>query len=207
MIDHLVFAGPNLADAVDYIAETLGEQPMPGGRHIGFGTANYLLGLGERCYLEVIGPDPDDLAFEGERPFGINALSEPKLVAWASERTGLTEFVARMRALGVELGEALPMSRETTDGQMLHWTLTLPQVNESGDPQLKPFFIDWGATAHPAVALGGGLAIEELRLSHAEHEAMQKVLENLELPVLVTEGETPALEAVIATANGPRTLS
>lgn len=207
MIDHLVFAGPNLQEAVEHVAELLGERPVAGGRHTGFGTANYLLGLGDRCYLEVIGPDPDDPDFDGQRPFGINGLSAPRLVAWASERADLPAFVAGARDQGVELGEALPMSRETTDGHMLRWMLTLPQVAPTGEPQLQPFFIDWGETTHPSVNLQGQLSLEEFHLAHPEPAAVQRTLGVLDIDLAVAEREELTLEALIETAEGIRVLS
>ncbi|MEM1402485.1 MAG: VOC family protein [Pseudomonadota bacterium] len=207
MIDHLVFAGPSLDDAVEAITAALGERPLPGGRHPGFGTANALLRLGRRCYLEVIGPDPEHPGFEGERPFGINELAEPRIVAWASERGDLPALVDSARAQGVEIGDALPMSRETTDGQVLRWTLTLPQISTPGQPELRPFFIDWGATTHPAEGLPGSLSLEGLRVTHPEPGVIQRDLDLLGITMTVTSGLSSVLGAVIKTPGGRCTLS
>ena len=82
MIDHLVFASDDLPKASALVAELLGVAPTPGGSHVGNGTRNELLSLGGATYLEVIGPDAAQPAPDGPRPFGIDELTEPALVAW-----------------------------------------------------------------------------------------------------------------------------
>jgi hypothetical protein len=44
MIDHLVYATPDIEATVDELAERLGVRATPGGRHRGLGTWNALLG-------------------------------------------------------------------------------------------------------------------------------------------------------------------
>ncbi|HKC19086.1 MAG TPA: VOC family protein, partial [Candidatus Dormibacteraeota bacterium] len=51
-LDHLVLATPDIQSTVDWVAETLGIRPIPGGQHLGVGTRNFLLGLGSGQYLE-----------------------------------------------------------------------------------------------------------------------------------------------------------
>ncbi len=46
MIDHLVYASDDLPGASATVTDLLGTAPTPGGRHVGHGTYNALLGLG-----------------------------------------------------------------------------------------------------------------------------------------------------------------
>ena len=97
-IDHLVFAGPDLDDAAASVTTILGVPPVPGGRHAGFGTHNRLLGLGGGAYLEVIGSDPAQGEPPEPRPFGIDGMAGPRLVAWAVRSTSIVADVARAGA-------------------------------------------------------------------------------------------------------------
>ena len=114
-IDHLVLAGPDLEQAAARVAAKLGVAPAPGGRHIGFGTHNRLVDLDHGAYLEVIGPDPDQPAPPGPRPFGIDDLTEPRLVAWAVRTASIVEELARMSAEGLDLGPVAAMQRARPD--------------------------------------------------------------------------------------------
>ena len=58
-LDHLVLAVPSLADGVAGFQRRTGVRPVKGGSHTSLGTANYLVGLSDAAYLEIIGPDPD----------------------------------------------------------------------------------------------------------------------------------------------------
>ena len=69
-IDHLVYATPDLPATVAQVARLTGVAPTEGGRHPGWGTRNYLLSLGERVYLEIVGPDEE----QPPPPGGVRSL-------------------------------------------------------------------------------------------------------------------------------------
>jgi hypothetical protein len=160
MIDHLVFATPDLAATVAELSEyaTL----TPGGQHVGMGTRNVLLGLtnktatagttGALTYLEVVGPDLDQPAPNRPRPFGIDNLSHARLVAWAVAVTDISVASAAAMELGWDVGDAQPMSRARPDGALLSWQLTMPNIGPDG-LAVRPFLIDWGTTEHPGASL------------------------------------------------------
>lgn len=105
-LDHLVYAGPDLADAVIRVTELIGVAPVPGGSHVGLGTANYLVALGGRAYLEIVGPDPAQPDPERPRPLGIDTLDAPKLVAWSVRTPEIDQVIATARARGFDPGDA-----------------------------------------------------------------------------------------------------
>jgi len=143
-LDHLVYATPDLEESVRLLAKLTGVRPVEGGSHADLGTRNYLLGLGELRYLEIIGPDPEQPEPERPRPFGIDELTEPRLAAWAVRAADIEARVARSRTLGYDPGPIEPLSRRTPEGEVLRWRLTYPF-----EP-VVPFLIDWGRTPHPA---------------------------------------------------------
>jgi catechol 2,3-dioxygenase-like lactoylglutathione lyase family enzyme len=142
-LDHLVYATPDLEESVRLVTKLTGVRPVEGGPHPDLGTRNYLLGLGELRYLEIIGPDPDQPEPAAPRPFGIDGLTEPRLAAWAVRAADIEARVARSRAQGYDPGPIEPLSRRTPGGDLLRWRLTFPY-----EP-VVPFLIDWGRTPHP----------------------------------------------------------
>ena len=210
-IDHLVYATPDLPEAVAEIERRFGVAPTPGGAHVGLGTFNVLLGLGGRTYLEIVGPDPAQPEPDGPRPFGVDSLTEPALVAWcAAPRRPLAEVVTAAREAGYDPGEVHHMSRRRPDGVVLEWQLALSN-RSIADGGVLPFFIDWGRTEHPTEHLPIGGSLATLRLTHPQPRSIDIVLSAVsdegmvgddEPAIALDYGETPGLCAEIITANG-----
>ncbi|WP_328549924.1 MULTISPECIES: VOC family protein [unclassified Streptomyces] len=149
-LDHLVLATPELAATVADFARRTGVTPVPGGAHVGFGTRNHLVALGGAGYLEIIGPDPEQSAPDGPRPFDVDRLVAARTVTWAISPPDLDLAVAAARARGYDPGPVRPMSRRRPDGTLLEWRLT---DGDTAHPSgLVPFLIDWGSSAHPTAA-------------------------------------------------------
>lgn len=199
-VDHLVYAGSELKAAVEHIEKLLGIRATPGGQHPGRGTRNALIALGPSSYLEIIGPDPEQPEPSAPRPFGIDTLSAPKLVAWAAKGRELSQFVTTAAAKGITLGAVSPGSRRRTDGVLLTWQYTDPRTIVAGG--IVPFFIDWGATPHPSASAAQGASLAGLRAEHPDSDRVAKWLEALGLQLPVTKGPQPALIATIASPRG-----
>lgn len=204
MLDHLVFAGPDLAAAVELVRDLLGVEPARGGSHVGLGTANYLVGLGDGAYLEVIGPDPDQPEPDGPRPFGIDGLDDTRVVTWAARVTDVDAVAARAIAGGHDPGPAREMSRATPEGLLLEWRLTAPPPRFGG---VVPFLIDWGATPHPTERPLPGTRLVSLSATHPQPSTVGAALTALDLELEVRPGNRAALVAVLEGARGPVVLS
>jgi hypothetical protein len=198
VLDHLVYAGPDLADAVARVTALTGVTPAPGGRHVGLGTANHLADLGAGMYLEVIGPDPAQPDPEAPRPFGIDELTEPALVAWAVRTTDIDATVAAARAHGFDPGDPMEMSRETGDGETLRWRLTPPSVPGA----LAPFLIDWGSTPHPTTRDLPSLPLLMVTGTHPDPDSVLTVMDALGLELLVRRAAKAGLTAALRTPEG-----
>jgi hypothetical protein len=204
VIDHLVYATPDLDATVADLARH-GLVTSPGGAHDGLGTRNALADLGGGVYLEVIGPDPDQPAPAEPRPFGIDGLSAPRLVAWAVRVTDLDAAVATARAHGHDLGNARDMARLRGDGVRLAWRLTPPPATV---PAVVPFLIAWGDTAHPSRTAARGARLESFTATHPDPAAVRERLAALDVTELTVETDpAPALRALIATRSGPVELA
>lgn len=198
-VDHLVFATPDVPGSVEHLAALLGARPVPGGRHVGMGTYNHLLSLGDGPYLEVIGPDPDQPDPSGGRPFGLDALRSGRLVGFAVKCGDLPAAVANARAAGYDPGDEHEMSRATPDGGLLQWKLTLGGSFDG----LVPFLIDWMGSPHPSATTPGGATLVGLRGEHPEPVAVQRALDALSVELDVARADAPALIATLDTPKGP----
>jgi len=188
-LDHLVYATPDVEESVRHIAGLTGVWPVEGGRHIGAGTRNFLLGLGGLRYLEIVGPDREQP--EPARPLfrGIGDRTAPRLVTWAARADDIDAQVARARRRGYDPGPVEPMSRRTPAGETVSWRLT-----RRADP-VVPFLIDWGTTPHPARDLPVAM-LTSFAGSHPDPAKVQTALAALGVELPVTQGE-PGLVAII----------
>jgi len=199
-LDHLVYATPDLEGTVDALEASLGVRAVEGGRHTGEGTRNALLGLGPASYLEILGPDPGQPA--GGRPLwmGLEGLTEPRLTRWAARTRDLESIGERARAAGTRLGPVGGGRRRRADGSLVRWRFTDPHVTTADG--LVPFFIDWGASAHPAGSAPAGVSLRALRAEHPDPAGVASLLRALGIDLMVTRGDRPALIAVLAGPKG-----
>lgn len=195
-IDHLVYGTQDLEAAVEDVASLLGIRPVPGGQHVGLGTRNYLVGLGGSTYLEIIGPDPDQLDPISPRPFGIDHLEEDRLVAWAVVAADIEVALHDLRHRGVDLGKPKSMDRKLPGGGTLRWRLTSPV------PGVVPFVIEWRDGQHPTESLTSELVLHGLRLESPDADEIRSTLEAFEVDVDVRGGFEDRLAATIDTPSG-----
>lgn len=197
MIDHIIFADPDLARGIATFSSRYGIVPSEGGRHLGFGTRNALVGLGEGAYLEIMSVDPEQDVPAGERFFALEATSVPRFAAWCARADRpLTETVAIARDFGIDLGEIIAMSRRRPDGSVLSWTLTSPFAPRES---VLPFYIDWGGAPNPGLSLSPQLALHSLTVAHPDSERMRRILDALgEHEVRVERGPEPTIRVSLA---------
>lgn len=205
MIDHIVLAVPNLADGVAAFQRLTGVCPVVGGSHTGLGTANYLVGLGDGAYLEIIGPDPDQPNPGRPRPFGIDDLTASRVAAWCVRPTDLDRSIKTARARGYDPGSPRVMSRSAPNGALLSWRLTsLPPDPADG---LVPFLIDWGLTAHPTTALLPTLSLRSFEAEHPDPARIRRRLAALGIDLPVRPGSQPRLLVTLRGSNSLIMLS
>jgi catechol 2,3-dioxygenase-like lactoylglutathione lyase family enzyme len=195
MLDHLIYAVPDLDQAVSWIEESLGARVEPGGQHPGRGTHNAVLSIGQGAYLEIIAPDPTQMDVK-DRWFSVEDLMRPHMAGWAAKADDLPAVVASAKAAGVPIGEVGRGSRMRPDGVLLEWEFTLPDVMVAGG--LVPFFIKWGP--RPPISGDSGVELVDFRAEHPSPDEVLRMLVALGLSLPVSLGERPAL---IARLRGP----
>lgn len=194
-LDHILYAAPDLDRTMHELARIGGEQPAPGGRHVGMGTRNALLGLGLDTYLELIAPDPEQDG--GAFASSIAGLRAPELHAWCVRSDDPDRLATAIEASGMAVTRRA-MSRSTPDGGKLSWELLFAQDVPWGGA--APFFIAWGETEHPAGRLEGRLRLRQLEVLHPDAAALDAWLGGLGL----TTGPGRSVRTVAAPAQGLR---
>ena len=199
-IDHFMYAVPTLEAGIRWAATRFDAEPAYGGVHVGMGTRNALLSLGD-CYLEIIAPDPAQ-PLTGNLGERFAQLSDGGLVTWAAQGV-LAEIAQTLAAHGVETTGPARTERRTATGDLLVWELLFPKGSSFG-PRM-PFFIDWLACPHPSATspLGGRFA--GLTITTPDAGALKRVLTSLDVDVEVNAGAA-GLRVQIDTGKGPETL-
>jgi len=198
LIDHLVYAVPDLAAAVAEAEERFGVRAQAGGKHIGLGTHNALLALGTQTYLEIIAPDPGQPEPAMRRPFGVDDLRRSGLASWALACDDIDAAVARARRHGYDPGEVADGQRTGPAGTVLRWRLTLNAMGGG----LIPFLISWGDTEHPARSAPRGLTLEAIYIEHPDPAALALPLTALGADVEIRPAGSAALIAHLSGPNG-----
>jgi len=203
-IDHLVYATSDLARGIEEIEQLTGVTPTLGGQHIGRGTRNALIDLGNDVYLEIVAPDPDQPPPSSERWFGVDQVTGSRIATWVVKGRDLSTFRERAVRNGVPLGEVRAGGRQRPDGVKLSWQVTEP-VPLIADGVI-PFFIDWGASPHPSRSAAHGATLVDLHLEHPDVSGVERMLRTLDVDVPVIAATSPAIVAVIEGRHGRREL-
>jgi hypothetical protein len=199
ILDHLVYAAPDLDAAIEQVAQLLGVRAAIGGQHPGWGTKNALLALGPKSYLEIMGPDPDQPEPKQPRPFGMDTMSKPRLVSWVARTDNIASVIDSAKQQSLDLGELLSKSRRKPDGSELKWTMT--DLTKSRLDGMIPYFINWGDSAHPAESSPKGCRLVKLDLTHPDFQRVNEVLKYLGLDIQARRGAV-GLKATIESPWG-----
>jgi hypothetical protein len=199
-LDHILLGSPDLKAGIAFVEQRTGVRAAFGGVHPGRGTQNALVSLGERCYLEIIAPDPAQPGVKNPLGSNLHSLAEPRLVGWAAHPGGVSAFAEKLRAAGIKFEGPTPGSRKRPDGHLLQWqTLTLADT-ASG---LLPFFIEWSQdSVHPSLDTPKGCGLLSFAAETPDPEKLAITLKTLNLDLPVKKAEKPRLHAVISGPKG-----
>ncbi|MCW7538024.1 VOC family protein [Aquabacterium sp. A7-Y] len=207
-LDHITVAALTLAEGLAHVESRLGIAIPKGGRHLGMGTHNHLLRLGEGLFLEVIAPDPEAGPLPRKRWF---CLDDPAMRRSLAQSPRLVTWVVRTASIDRALA-CLPGSRgpavEVTRDQM-SWRITVPEDGGMPFDGAYPTLIQWPEGPHPADRMAElGCSLTRFTVLHPE---AGRIAEELaphlhEERVVFQESPAPRCIANIQTPHGARLL-
>jgi hypothetical protein len=197
-IDHIIWACPDLESGVTAFEEMSGVRAVAGGKHPKLGTHNALMHLGNRCYLEIVAPDPDHDGGPWSR--SLRELTEPVLLHWVVARPKLSNYTNGLSGLVGGGNKVSSISRQHPTLGLLNWQILLLPNHQYGC--LVPFLIDWGDSTHPTELLEHKCTLRNVRISTPDMPNMMKIASWLGIDAEFAEASEPKLEFRIDTANG-----
>ncbi|HFA48835.1 MAG TPA: VOC family protein [Bacteroidetes bacterium] len=199
-VDHIVYAVPNLEEAISDIEKKLGVAPEPGGRHKSLGTHNALVNLGNGCYLELIAADPDNTTFSGEHWMGIDLITQPTITRWAVKTNDLDRDIHYLREVDPRLGNIKGGTRKKPDGTKFIWKASMPLP--APKVEILPFIIDWKGREHPTKSLPDACKLIELRATHPTPYFMETAIHAMNVDIKLGVADEASITAVIESPNG-----
>jgi hypothetical protein len=200
-LDHVLLAVADLDAAASRILADHGLASVDGGEHVGLGTANRIVPLGE-TYIELIAVV--DHAAAQRNPFGSYIGSfvadGDRLMAWAVATDEIDWDAKRIGASPV------PATRVTPDGTELRWRMA--GIEGALADRSLPFFIEWecGPEDHPGKQLAAHTCtphgIADLEVAGSATKIRNR-LGGATLPITVAKGDRAGPRSVtIATSDG-----
>ena len=204
MIDHIVYGVHDLDAEVGSLASTFGVSPSFGGQHVGLGTANHLLDVGDGAYLEIIGPDPTQPPPEQARPFNLDLMMTGGVITWCARVDDLDTAIVHAGEAGFAYTEPQAMQRRSPGG-LLSWRLSFPDFENPGG--VVPFLIQWDDDVpHPSASAAKGLHLTSMHGTHPAPGRAEGVLAALGLDLEVRRAPQAGLVVRLATTGGEAPL-
>ncbi len=205
-IDHVLLAVPDLDGAGAMLLDEHGLGSVEGGRHTGWGTANRVVPLGDRQYLELVGVVDETEATASAFGSAVRALVEQGggLLGWCVE---VDDADGHAERLGLSVIEG---SRRRPDGVTLSWRTA--GVEAAMAEQWRPFFLEWRIPedAHPG-RVNASHRVEPAGIAWIEVacdlQALREWLDDPTFDVKLGEGPPGLLSMGIATGAGEVVVS
>jgi hypothetical protein len=203
MLDHIILGCSDLDGGIAFVEEYTGVRAVMGGVHPGRGTANALLSLGERHYLEIMGPDPKATVVQPSAVHQVEVLkglTTPRLITWAAHPPDIDGLAKKLSDSGIAIMGPTPGSRARPDGRTLSWkSLSLADDHHG----LLPFFIEWSASSvHPSSDSPKGCHVESFVVADQDPAKLSQIFRQIGVDVPVERGEKPELRVRIAGPKG-----
>jgi hypothetical protein len=179
-LDHIIWACADLEHGSRRFEALTGVQPRFGGVHASGLTHNALVGLGNRCYLEILAPVGPAGPGDDHWCRLARAAREPQLLTYCLRSARpLPELASSFDALGWKNTGVASNGRTTPEGVRLRWQWLAATAERFG--LAFPFFIDWLDSPHPAESLGAaqaesGILLQRFAVGHPQAAELHRTL-------------------------------
>jgi len=203
-LDHIILGCNELDHGIAFVEEQVGVRAVLGGTHPDRGTANALISLGDRHYLEIMAADPkarDVKPWAAQQLSALKGLTTPRLITWAVHHADIDGLAIKFREAGITILGPWPGSRTKPDGTVVSWkSLSLADDHHG----LLPFFIEWSANSvHPSSEAPAGCRIERFDAADQNPNQLSKMFRRIDVSdVSIKSGERPELRLEIVGPKG-----
>ena len=196
-LDHVILAVSGRPPDVPRLPPASGLHATVGGRHPGWGTANWIVPLGD-AYLELVAVVDQREARASAFGRWVLGAVEGSAIGWAARPDDLDATAAR---LGLSIGEG---SRTRPSGERVEWRMA--GVEEAGERPWLPFFIEWGDMAtFPGAMPAPAARIVRLEIE-GDSDELSAWLGQHALALDTQPGDRGVTAVVLDTPRGPITL-
>jgi hypothetical protein len=183
-LDHIIWACDDLERGSHRFEALTGVSPRYGGVHATGSTHNALVGLGPRCYLEILAPTGPQVPTEDAWCRLARSAHEPRILTYCMQGPHpLSQLAQIAEAAGAHDALVSKNGRVTPEGVRLNWQWVAPVFDAFG--LAFPFFIDWLDSPHPAAtAQGRGeVSLAEFAVGHPRAGDLLRTLTEMGTPV------------------------
>jgi hypothetical protein len=179
-LDHIIWACADLERGSRRFEALTGVRPRFGGVHASGLTHNALVGLGNRCYLEILAPVGPAGPNDDHWCRLARTAQEPQVLTYCLRSPSpLSELASTFEGFGWKNAAVASNGRTTPEGVRLRWQWLAPTVEQFG--LAFPFFIDWLDSSHPAQSLGvaqpeSGILLQRFAVGHPHAAELRRTL-------------------------------
>jgi hypothetical protein len=183
-LDHIIWACDDLERGTRRFEALTGVSPRYGGVHASGSTHNALVGLGPRCYLEILAPTGQQTPADDAWCRLARSAREPRILTYCMHGPRpLSQLAQIAEAAGAHDALVSNNGRVTPEGVKLSWQWVAPVFDEFG--LAFPFFIDWLDSPHPAATAldRGDVRLADFAVGHPQAADLLRTLTEIGTPV------------------------
>lgn len=185
-IDHIALGVSNTLEGIDYVEQLTGVRAfLPEGHSDNF-YLSAAVNLGNGCFLEIIGPNPNHTGFNPFKQI-LKALPEPRLMFWyiGTHDFGTAKSVINQNGFKLERYNHI---KKTKGDQVIDYQIA---IIGKGFYSEQPNLIQWNQVPDKVYNNGDACHITDFKINFKNANALKALFEKLGIP----QSETQHIQA------------